>query len=316
MERGYEIKVLDHGYVRLIDYMGSDQAVVESARMSTGRNFVSWEPYSRCKRCNETWLWQNGQIPSTCRRGELMGASCDSFYFEHFNRGDLGILEFMYANKHMTPFECGGEMMVEVQAPIFVFREWHRHRTQSYSEFSARYSQMPNLHFLPELSRFQLQSQTDRQNSSPTIMDRDVAQAHCEVMKTEQLTVYDHYDEMIDLGLAKEVARINTPVSRYSRMRAKTDLRNWLGFLLLRKAPNAQLEIRQYADALAEMVKFIWPRTYALFEEHDMYGVQLSREEARAVMVALMDGKVDMNTPAQMTRLQKKLERAYRCSGE
>jgi thymidylate synthase (FAD) len=81
------------------------------------------------------------------------------------------------------------------------------------------------------------------------------------------------------MGIAKEVARLNTPVSRYSKMRAKTDLRNWLGFLMLRMASAAQFEIRQYANAVAEMVKAIWPRTFALFEEHDLYGVHLSRTE-------------------------------------
>lgn len=100
----------------------------------------------------------------------------------------------------------------------------------------------------------------------------------------EQEQIYASYNEMVNIeGIAKEVARLNTPVSRYSKMRAKTDLRNWLGFLMLRMAPNAQWEIRQYAQAVAEMVKAIWPRTYALFEEHDLHGAHLSRTEANVV---------------------------------
>lgn len=261
MERGHEIKVLDHGYVRLVDFMGSDEAVIEAARMSTGRGFESWDK-------------------------------------------DGKLLEYLYANKHLTPFECGGELMIEVKAPIMVFREWHRHRTQSYNEFSARYSVMPNEHYVPEPSRIQKQSTTNKQGSGDGL-DEYVATVEVQNLAYEQQQIYDGYEARLAKGVAKEVARLNTPVSRYSKMRAKTDLRNWLAFLLLRMATAAQWEIRQYALAVAEIVKALWPRTFALFEEHDLGGVHLSRTEAER----LGQYGVHLGWPDVLAALQKKLGR-------
>lgn len=279
MEKGHEIQVLDHGYVRLVDYMGSDEAIIEAARMSTGRSFTGWDTNKECTRCGLRFPKTQTVIGYKCMDGPNAWPADGDLHDWKDIPGDSKLLAFLYANKHMTPFECGGEMMIEVQAPIMVFREWHRHRTQSYNEFSARYAQMPNLHYLPELSRFQKQSTTNKQGSAEAI-DEEIANDVRRTLAMEQQDTYIMYSRLVDYGLAKEVARLNTPVSRYSKMRAKTDLRNWLAFLTLRMAPNAQWEIRQYANAVAEIVKSIWPRTYALFEEHDLHGVHLSRSEA------------------------------------
>jgi len=178
-----------------------------------------------------------------------------------------------------------------------VFREWHRHRTQAYSEFSARYSQMPDLHYLPSEERIQKQSTINLQGSGESF-DVEYAGVVVSDLRHEQQLVYDHYNRLVEEGVAKEVARLNTPVSRYSKMRAKTDLRNWLGFLLLRMAPNAQWEIRQYANAVAEMVKVIWPRTYGLFEEYDLHGVHLSKREAAFLRTILSE--VGSSLPAML----------------
>lgn len=271
MERGHEIKVLDHGYVRLIDYMGSDEAIVEDARMSTSRGFVSWEPYRRCKKCGETCLDNLRFACENCRVGE----------WEQFPRGDQGLLETLVANRHTTPLETGGELKIEVQAPIFVFREWHRHRTQSYNEFSARYAQMPDLHYLPELERFQKQSASNKQGSATELVDT-AANIWLKMRATQQ-RIYNDYECDLGEGLAREVARINTPVSRYSKMRAKTDLWNWFHFLGLRQAAGAQWEIRQYADAVGQVVAAIWPRAHALFVEHQLRATRLSRSECAAL---------------------------------
>ena len=136
MKKEHEIKVLDHGYVRLVDSMGTDESIVEAARMSTGRGFVSWEPYRRCGKCGGV----DGSIDLAGVLNRMFGldGDCKHGEWQDFPRGDLGMLDFMYRNHHATPFEfC--ELHIEVQAPIMVFREWHRHMTQSYSEFSARY---------------------------------------------------------------------------------------------------------------------------------------------------------------------------------
>lgn len=261
------IKVLDHGYVKLIDKMGDDRSIINAARMSTGRGFISWSPYMRCRNCEE--------VGSNSVSHRL---DCLVEDLESFPRGDLGLLDTLWRSKHSTPFEfC--EIAFEVQAPIFVFREWMRHRTQSFAEFSARYSKMPNLHYVPTPDRVQAQSTDNRQGSGDTIDDQEIVDNFLGYMANEQKTIYAAYEAAIKDDIAKEVARINTPVSRYSRMQAKTDLRNWLGFLNLRLRPAAQWEIRQYAQAIAIVIAELFPRTWALFEEYDLYGVSLSRTE-------------------------------------
>jgi thymidylate synthase (FAD) len=144
---------------------------------------------------------------------------------------------------------------------------------------------MPNLHYVPALERVQAQGKTNRQGSGEAWLE-ERAMSVIDHWKWEQDEVYKSYDEAVAEGMAKEVARLNTPVSRYSKMRAKTDLRNWLGFLNLRMRSNAQWEIRQFANAVAEIVKELWPRMYALFEEYDLYGVSLSRTEAKQALEA------------------------------
>ena len=242
MERGTELKVLDHGYVRLIDYMGSDETIIEAARMSTGKGFVDWEH-------------------------------------------DAGLLEYLWSHRHTTPFEMV-ELHVEVQAPILVFRQWHRSRTQSYNEFSSRYAQMPDLHYVPDLDRIQAQSKTNKQGSADPI-DEALAGSIQGRWADEQEEIYDNYDLAIENGVSKEVARLNTPVSRYSKMRAKTDLKNWLGFEDLRIRPGAQWETRQYALALGQIISSLWPRTWALFEEYTLYGCHFSRTEMAAIRMLL-----------------------------
>lgn len=303
MNKGMTIKVLDHGYVRLIDSMGSDEAIVEAARMSTGKGFVDWDAVKECSRCGLRFPEYQPVFGYACAAGHG-----DDHDWKKLP-GDSKLLEFMYKNKHSTPFEFG-ELHIEVQAPLMVFREWHRHRTQSYSEFSARYSQMPDLHYLPAVERIQKQSKTNRQGSSEALHSDDAAGILAS-LEQEQRNIYEYYDWLVkEKGVAKEVARLNTPVSRYSKMRAKTDLWNWLAFLRLRMATTAQWEIRQYANAVAEMVKSIWPRTYALFEEHDLYGVRLSRSEAQALVnglrkVTLGELSIGVESRAVFERLEK-----------
>lgn len=242
IEKGEQFPVLDHGYVKLIDWMGGDEDIVEAARMSTGKGFISWDPYP--------------------------GRPED---------GDTGFLEFLLKNNHTSPFEMC-ELVIETQAPIMVYREWHRHRTQSYNEFSARYAQMPDLHYLPERSRIQAQNKKNKQGSAEPV-SLEEADAMLLVLKGQQDEVYGTYDKWVEDGIAKEIARLNTPVSRYSKCRMKTDLLNWLKFLNLRMRPNAQWEIRQYANLVASIIEDLFPRTYRLFEEYMLHAVSFSRTE-------------------------------------
>jgi len=275
MEKGAKVQVLDHGYVTYIDSMGDDSVIVEAARMSTGKGFITWKPYSRCESCG---IYVESEDPKELE-GSAHKEGCKKEDVKFFPQGDSGLLDNLWRNKHATPFEMG-ELCLEIQAPIMVFREWHRHRTQSYNEFSARYAQMPDLHYLPKEERIQKQSTHNKQGSAESAGHETAHQILAE-LERQQEDVYGTYDAWVGNGIAKEVARLNTPVSRYSKMRAKTDLRNWLAFCNLRMRPGAQWEIRQYANIVSGIIKSIWPKTWELFEEYDLYGTSFSRTEMK-----------------------------------
>lgn len=216
--------VLDHGYVALVEAWGSDERIIESARMSTNKGFKGWPE-------------------------------------------DEKLLAFLWKNGHHSPFEQAG-MTIEVQAPIFVFREWHRHRTQSYNELSARYTPLPDVNYLPTVERCIPPQSSNKQAIGSGRIPTEI-EAHSWLQKA--LLAYtlseEAYQEGLKLGIAKEVARIVLPVGRYSRMRSSANLRNWLGFLKLRNHPAAQFEIREYAKVVADLVSKNHPRTYKLFNE-------------------------------------------------
>lgn len=225
-----KIQVLDHGYIAWIEFWGSDQQIIESARMSTDKGFLGW--------------------------------GTDE------NPGDEKLLKYLYQNKHSTPFEFAG-LTIEVQAPIFVFREWHRHRTQSYSEMSARYTPMPNLNYIPSVERLMIASSTNKQAGSVkgvNPLTNNEANLFRINLRDSYETAEHHYQLALENSVPKELARLCIPVGRYSRMRATTDLRNWLAFLTLRMDVNAQWEIRQYALALHKLLVLQFPRTMALFD--------------------------------------------------
>lgn len=179
---------------------------------------------------------------------------------------DERLLARLWRDKHTSPFEQAG-LSIEVRAPIFVVREWQRHRTQSYNEQSARYGALPAEDYLPTIERVLLggQSPTNRQGSGAA-----VPHAAAEAWRTELAGLYEHAEQVyrlgIESGISRELARCALTVSRYSRMRASANLRNWLAFLALRLAPDAQEEIRDYARAVAALVAGRFPRTWALFE--------------------------------------------------
>lgn len=249
-----EIKLLDHGYLRLIEAWGSDERIIEAARMSTGKGFLGWEP-GPCSECGGSGHEANAMIK--CRicggTGEL--------------KGDKKLLAYLWNNKHATPFEMAG-MIVEVQAPIMVFREWHRHRTQSYNEMSARYVPLPDVNYIPTIHRLMVGASNNRQaavaEGAPTLTE-ERARSEIIQLEADYHRAEDSYQRALAMGVPKELARLRLPVGRYSRMRASANLRNWLGFLTLRMAPAAQYEIRVYANAVGELVAERFPRTWELF---------------------------------------------------
>jgi thymidylate synthase (FAD) len=180
---------------------------------------------------------------------------------------DARLLRYLWEHKHHSPFEMGGAT-IEVQAPIFVFREWHRHRTQSFNELSARYTELPDLFYTPSIERLMAgrQSQKNKQGSEDGF-DPGTAEVIRETIEDACIEARGIYLRLLASGVSRELARLVVPVSQYSRMRASANLRNWLAFLTLRVDPMAQWEIRQFAEAVSEIIKECFPRTWELWWE-------------------------------------------------
>jgi thymidylate synthase (FAD) len=223
------MQILDHGYLKLIEVWGSDQSIIEAARMSTNKGFEGWG---------------NEEKP-----------------------GDEKLLKYLYTHKHFTPFEMGG-LIIEVKAPIFVFREWHRHRTQSYNEMSSRYVPLPDENYIPSIERLMMHGGKNKQAKAVTSteMTRPAAETFIAALHRIYSDQQFIYNMALQSGVPKELARIHLPVGRYSRMRASTNLRNWIAFLTLREDENAQWEIRQYANGLSQLIKELFPRTHELYQ--------------------------------------------------
>lgn len=227
------ISVLDHGYVRLIETWGHGDAdvpeagIVEAARQSTQGSFRGWD--------------EDGKL------------------IRHL---------FNSRPQHAGPFEFAGAVL-EIQAPIFVFREWHRHRTQSYAEMSARYSPPPDLYYLPSVERLMTKASDSNKQAGKLKGSGTLTSEEAEAFQTLLREQYESCEELYRQGMAagvpKELARTIMPVGHYSRMRSSSNLRNWLAFLTLRADPAAQWEIRQYAEAVADILSKEFPKTWELF---------------------------------------------------
>lgn len=264
------MNLLDHGYLTIIPKgcWGDDELIIESARMSTDKGFQGWGP-TTCSTCAG-----HGIIPihtsrsiSPMSRDPKDVQSCPKCEGTGRVAGDEKLLAYLWKHKHLTPFEMAGAT-VEVQAPIFVFREWQRHRTQSYNELSARYTELPDLYYVPDHGRLARGGQaiTNKQSSGVSLDDTTVSQADL-VFRRAHAYSRESYGRLLDLGVARELARGVLPFNQFSRMRASANLRNWLAFLTLRQAPGAQWEIRVFADALHAELSKRFPRTLSLFDE-------------------------------------------------
>jgi thymidylate synthase (FAD) len=232
--RELNVVVLDHGYLRLVETWGKgDAGVAEAGIIEAARQST---------------------------QGSFRGWEADE-----------KLLAFLYTNwpPHSGPFEFAG-MVVEVQAPIFVFREWHRHRTQSYNEMSARYAPLPNLNYVPTVERLLMGGGKNRQAGAVGGVN-ELTAVGAECFRVGLINAYrrdeDDYRAALTEGVPKELARLLLPVGRYSRMRACANLRSWLAFLTLRMDPAAQYEIQVYANAVGSIIAEQFPRTWALFEK-------------------------------------------------
>lgn len=232
-----EFKVLDHGHVILIDYMGTDQRIVDSARVS--------------------------------------------YKGQKTKRSDKGLINYLMKNQHWSPFEQI-KLTFIIKCPIFVARQIFRHRAFAYNEISGRYSVLPDEYYVPSIDRIKAQSKKNKQGSDETGLLDDVTKKQFrDCIEGEQKGIRNNYDYFVNIGIAKELARINLPLAQYTEFYCTGDLRNLFNFLRLRLDDHAQYEIAVYGQVMAEMIRKVVPYAYEAFEEHALNTMTLSDKEVK-----------------------------------
>jgi len=252
------IPVLDHGFVRVIDYMGDDGAVVQAARVSYGRG---------TRRVSE----------------------------------DSGLIRYLMRHRHSTPFEMC-EIKYHVKLPIFVARQWIRHRTANVNEYSARYSILDREFYLPGPEHLAAQSSSNRQGRGD-VLEGEEAQQVLDMLRADATLAYDHYALMLNedgadparRGLARELARMNLTLNTYTQWYWKTDLHNLLHFLALRADAHAQYEIRAYAEAMMETVRAWVPATFEAFRDYRLGAATLSASMLEVVRRMLAGERIEQS---------------------
>jgi thymidylate synthase (FAD) len=233
-------------------------------------------------------------------------------YDKGLNQDDMSgnekLINYLMREKHTSPFEQPA-MVFEVKAPIMVFREWHRHRTGKLNEMSGRYAQLQREFYVPDLHRVQTQSKANKQGSGESI-DPIAAKIFCDEVKRVCNAAFDLYEEALEQGIAKELARLVLPVNTYSKMVFQCDMHNWMNFLRLRCDTKAQFEIRQYAGRIYNVMQEAFPVISAAFEEYVLKGTHLSRTDRQCVY-DLLTGRIDLTSirgDAEAMRLVGKLK--------
>ena len=270
--------VLDHGFVRVIDYMGDDASIVQSARVSYGKG--------------------TKQVST-----------------------DSGLIKYLMRHWHSTPFEMC-EIKYHVKLPIFIARQWIRHRTANVNEYSARYSILDKEFYLPNPENLAAQSKSNRQGRGDIIEGKQAKEV-LELLKRDSERTYDNYEMMLNerfdgttidenkKGLARDLARMNLTLNTYTQWYWKTDLLNLMNFLRLRADSHAQFEIRAYADIMLETVKKWVPITHAAFMDYRVGGTEVSAK-GKAVIQKLIKGeKVSVNESGLSKREWNELMTAF-----
>jgi len=254
--RLYEpVPVLDHGFVRVVDYMGDDAAIVQAARVSYGAGTKK-------------------------------------------ARDDSGLIRYLMRHRHSTPFEMC-EIKLHVKLPLFVARQWIRHRTANVNEYSARYSILDREFYVPAPEHLAAQSAVNNQGRGAALEGAEAARV-LQTLKADAARAYDHYEAMLgqdgQQGLARELARMNLPANIYTQWYWKVDLHNLFHFLALRADAHAQYEIRVYAEAIRGMVRDWVPAAHAAFEDYRMGGTNLSAKGVEALKRRLAGEAVTRET--------------------
>ncbi len=257
-----EYPVLDKGFVRLVDYFGGDQRIVQSARVSYGEGTKS--------------VSQDGAL-----------------------------IDYLLRHQHTSPFEQV-VMTFHVKMPIFVARQWVRHRTGRMNEVSGRYSIMKDEFYVPAEDKVSPQSTDNKQGRASEAFDKETADKIITKLEEGQKAAYESYNELIDSGLAREIARINLPLSLYTEFYWEMDLHNLFHFLKLRLDSHAQYEIRVYAEVILEMCRKVAPMATESFINHMNQGVSFSGEEMRALR-DVMEGKPNPLEGKKLDRFNEKI---------
>jgi thymidylate synthase (FAD) len=247
--------VLDHGFIRVVDYMGDDAAICQAARVSYGRGTKSVQ-------------------------------------------NDEGLIRYLMRHWHSTPFEMC-EIKLHVKLPVFVARQWIRHRTANVNEYSARYSILDREFYIPAPEHLAAQSVINNQGRGEALSGEEAARVLA-YLKDDAARCYDHYAEMISddgqQGLARELARMNLPANIYTQWYWKVDLHNLFHFLRLRADSHAQYEIRVYAEEICKLVADWVPAAYGAFEDYRMGGATLSGKAIDCVRRMLKGEEVTQET--------------------
>ena len=244
-------KVLDHGFVRVIDYMGNDTSIVQAARVSYGEGTKK-------------------------------------------SRDDKSLIFYLMRHWHSTPFEMC-EIKLHVKLPVFVARQWIRHRTANVNEYSARYSILDNEFYIPKSENLASQSSSNNQGRGD-VLEGEEATKVIQILKSDSLRSYKSYEKMLSKenkkGLARELARMNLPTNIYTQWYWKTDLHNLFNFIRLRNDIHAQYEIRVYAEAMLDTVKKWVPITHSAFLDYRVGAVHVSAKGKKVIQLMVKGEKV------------------------
>ena len=272
------LPVLDHGFVRVVDYMGDDTSIVQSARVSYGKGTKK---------------------VST----------------------DEGLIKYLMRHWHSTPFEMC-EIKYHVKLPIFIARQWIRHRTANVNEYSARYSILDKEFYIPAKEQLSAQSISNRQGRGDLITGEQADEV-LKILKDDATRTYDNYEKMLNerfdgttidegkAGLARELARMNLTLNSYTQWYWKTDLLNLMNFLRLRADSHAQYEIRVYADIMLDTVKKWVPITYDAFMDYRVGGTEVSAKGKIIIQQFIKGENVDAETSGLSKREWNELMTAF-----
>jgi len=273
------LNVLDHGFVRVIDYMGDDSAIVQSARVSYGKG---------TKKISN----------------------------------DKGLIKYLMRHRHSTPFEMC-EIKFHVKLPIFIARQWIRHRTANVNEYSARYSILDKEFYIPSIENLASQSTLNNQGRGEVLTDEEASNV-ISILKNDAEQTYSNYETLLNensegvvlddnkSGIARELARMNLTLNTYTQWYWKIDLNNLLHFLTLRADDHAQYEIRAYANVMLDLVKKWVPITYSAFEDYRIGGTELSAKEVSLLKKIIKGERFSFEeegiTKREWAELQKKFD--------